>query len=211
MKKYYHFRSLFFLGLSFLFVVYGLAFVLIPQEKIGRVLGENKTAPEIIETGLPSSGSLTGRILDESLQPVEKAAVSIKGDALVRTFASTTVAGNFVLPIIRIPGGSGECDCILTAQSGALKSEVKIQLSKNYGTVPPIMLGQNYDFREEPPDLADISTAPVYDLNGDGTLNSLDLTALSNASSKKSRDARFDLNSDGKVDSKDMEVLKNQL
>ncbi len=58
---------------------------------------------------------------------------------------------------------------------------------------------------------ADIETATEVDvdLNGDGTINALDLSMMTKAISDGSSDKKFDLNSDGKLNSLDLNVFLN--
>jgi hypothetical protein len=48
------------------------------------------------------------------------------------------------------------------------------------------------------------------DINKDGTVNALDLNAITNAIAAKSTDKRYDLNSDGAVNVLDLNILIGQ-
>lgn len=55
----------------------------------------------------------------------------------------------------------------------------------------------------------EVTTKVDVDLNGDGTINALDLSMMTKAISDGSSDKKFDLNSDGKLNSLDLNVFLN--
>ena len=60
---------------------------------------------------------------------------------------------------------------------------------------------------------ADVNVTPTTlsaDLNGDGEVNALDLSIMTNAMSSGEANSKYDLNRDGKLNSLDLNILLNQ-
>lgn len=170
---------------------------------------------------------LIGVVLSADLEPIDEAIVTlnINGSSPLSTLITT--AGNFILPLVDLKTEDlsspflidHQVSGLLTVTRGSTKSEVKISLPINQA-LPKIVLGQNSDFSNLASPSAQAISSPTpsanpLDLNGDGKVNTLDLSIVLQSLGKKSTDPGFnkaaDLNLDGVVDQADIDLMKKAI
>lgn len=169
-----------------------------------------------------------GKILDTNLLPIDEALIYLKLPQSTTQGAHTSTSGNFVLSLVNLAKSdlSQEISILPNTQASLiirkanLVSNIKITLPQD-NNLPPIILGQDFDFSGQ--DIQQID--PDIDLNNDGTINSLDLARLSeiiSQSSKKAFEPTFkgptkeeknkaDVNKDGLLNQTDLEIFKRYL
>jgi hypothetical protein len=183
---------------------------------------------------------VTGVIVSNSLLPVDEAVVILSVDGISPLGALSSTAGNFILPTVYLYKSnlselyslSQKITANLSIFRGEEKSEVKINLPLEIASLPKIVMGQNSDFtnltspsaQEASPSAVpqasqSASPSPTFtpnpDVNGDGKVNSLDLTIIIQNLGLKSSNSKFkkeyDLNNDGVIDQKDIDLFKKLL
>lgn len=158
---------------------------------------------------------IIGSIVSETLQPIEDALVIFKTSGASNLATLTKKGGIFILPLKELrqkdlstflslrEDGIGELDILL----GDKKSNIKIALPSSNKPLPPVILGQNYDFITAQKEVGRIPE----DINKDGVVNSLDLAIVRNNLGRQPKERNVDLNMDGIVDQKDIELIKLKL
>ncbi len=178
------------------------------QFKTAKKLAQNQNSQTL-------QNPIIGKVLSKDFQPIDETLIYLEfpGSQALATF--TSIAGNFLLPLSNIRTKSLADPLSIPPKSQAtLKviksdaaSEAKILLPMQNQILPPIVLGQNID-------LTEIKASPSaqlkkYDLNGDGVVNSLDLSILFQNLGSTPKLKAADLNGDGVVDQKDVDLLKS--
>lgn len=87
------------------------------------------------------------------------------------------------------------------SDKGKAQMLFKLKLSSN--TLPAVKIGENIDLT--------IPKPVVYDLNGDGLVNSADNAIILQNFGKNPKEKKADLNSDGVVDQKDLDLMAKQI
>ncbi len=156
---------------------------------------------------------LVGTIIDSTMQPVTEALVvlSIPGAQNLATISK--VSGNFILPLKEIRNTDlkqmglpeGSTTATLTVFNSQSKSLINLQLPLSNSVLQPITLGQDLNLIPTPASPA--ATQNKYDLNGDGVINSLDMSILLKNFGKNPKNKAADLNADGVVNQKDVDLL----
>lgn len=198
--------------------------------EIGRFKTADIPIVEDSESTFSFPKPLRGTVLNTNLNPIDESLVflNIAGAEPLATFSSTS--GNFILPLKTVlnkelselfiiePGTSAE----VLVVKGRSKSDVKIKISEESISLPPIALGTNLDllnYKKEPISTIsfDDTIASVnYDFNNDQRVNSLDLAALREAANSRNVVStetikKFDLNFDGIVNQEDINVFSRRL
>lgn len=201
-----------------------------------KIKNDNILYPEKIQglttaMPLPDSDDLTfsfikplkGTILNTNINPIDEALIflQIPGAEPMATFSST--AGNFILPLKTVYNPALDQLLIIPENTvanlnivkGNLSSNVKISLSPDKVTLPPITIGTNLDLTNyEPQQIGVISMEPGIvtnlDFNNDKKINSLDLAILRGQVGKNLSGQeliKYDLNSDKVIDQKDIAIF----
>lgn len=173
---------------------------------------------------------LKGTVLNTNLNPIDESLIflNIPGAEPLATFSST--AGNFILPLKTVL--TKNLDEVLMIESGTsaevvivkglVKSNIKVRISEDSMTLPPVAIGTNLDlenFEKEPMttiSFGDTVAQINYDFNNDSRINSLDLAILRGAASSRGAASaentkKFDLNFDGIIDQADIDVFSRRL
>ena len=163
---------------------------------------------------IPPNNPILGTVLDSNLQPIDEALVFLKLDKTISQATFVTAQGNYLLPLTQLKDSiSGkQLDLVnptmatLLITKGDSKSNVKITLPPTKQPLPPVILGQDLD-------LSAINTTSNinYDLNGDGLINTVDLSMVFEAMNQKTANSIADLNQDGVVNQEDVELIKQAL
>lgn len=173
---------------------------------------------------------LKGTVLNTNLNPIDESLVflNIPGAEPLATFSST--AGNFILPLKTVLNKN--LDEVMMIESGTsaevvivkgkVKSLIKVRISEDSMTLPPVAIGTNLDlenFEKEP--MTTISFGETisqinYDFNNDTRINSLDLAILRGAATSRTATSpesiqKFDLNFDGIINQADIDVFSRRL
>ncbi len=157
---------------------------------------------------------LIGTILDSETETASEAIVTLQLPGS-QTLAAVAKAGNFILPLIEIRNENLEnltvpqtgINSKLIAFNGTKRSEVIVPLPYSATTIPPIILGRDFDLSQ----ITLPSPTPFdsrYDLNNDGVINSHDLSTVIKNQGKNPKDKRADLNDDKVVDQKDIDLIQ---
>lgn len=161
---------------------------------------------------LSSNSPVIGIILNENLDPIDESLITLDIDTPLATYSTTN--GNFLLPLNLIEKFQSSENYSLFISKGNKISSVKLTLPIT-DPLPPIIIGQNFDFttKEQTTNIlsttASSSESAKYDFNRDGQVNSIDLgNMLRNLNGSS---LLYDLNNDKKVDRKDFEILKSQI
>lgn len=164
-----------------------------------------------------STKPVWGITLDQDLQPIDEAIISLslKGANDLATY--TTDGGNYLLSLTELRDKnlsslvdfSDSTQATLTILRADAKTDVKILLPPTKDPLPPIILGEDMDLSE--PQTTPLPDQIFFDLNRDGIINSLDLGIVLNNFGKEPHDAETDLNEDGVVDESDIDLLKQAL
>lgn len=167
---------------------------------------------------------LRGVILNTDLTPTDDSLIflNIPGISELATFS--TVSGNFILPLVNLRTSdlkslfkiTEKTDAVLTIQKGLLESKIRMKLPFENQILPPLTLGQNInldDYLVSSQDKKQNSKSEEdpFDLNNDGSINSLDLSTFTQNLNKKTKDTRFDFNHDNLIDQKDADLLRKAL
>lgn len=156
---------------------------------------------------------IIGTIVNSSLQPVPEAVVTLEIPGAKKLITITKVAGNFLLPLSNLNplqpeeaiDGRPDLKAKLIISDGNTSSEISINPFSKQLVLPPLVLGQNKDLTTV---LITPTPTPVnFDINNDGTINSLDRSIVLKNISKKPMDKLSDLNKDGVVDQQDLELI----
>lgn len=160
--------------------------------------------------------AVIGTVLDSSLQPAKEALVTLEIPGAQALAAITKYSGNFILPLSEIRTGNlndnFDMNSIksarLTVEDSLSRSQVNIPLPLTEAVLPPIIMGKDLDltvpnsFFPKPTKAVETS----YDFNGDGVINSLDISLLRNNLDRRAADKKFDINGDGVVNIKDLDL-----
>jgi hypothetical protein len=167
---------------------------------------------------------LTGVVVDETLEPVEGALIylNLPGASKVGTY--TNSEGNFILPIkyLLIEDLSGiyhieqnSTPTLLISKDNKF-SIVEFTLPLKSSSFETLTLGRNINLRQyltlseevaKNQEMQLPSKEISYDLNGDGKINSIDLSIVVQSFGKRFDNRQLDFNSDGVVDQKDIELF----
>ncbi len=172
--------------------------------------------------------ALIGTVLEPSLKPIDEALVFLKVQGATRLASVTSVAGNFILPIKELRTSDLKqsfdlskkvvADLIIVRKE--ISSDFKISLPLKYGLLPPLILGQSFDLstylatasgKLQTKESSASASQNVYDLNGDGVINSLDASLVYQNFGKKPKNKNADFNKDGVVDQKDVDIFLKEL
>lgn len=157
---------------------------------------------------------LIGRVLDNKLQPINEALVTLEVKGAQKVATITKISGNFILPLagFNITQASPSAKLIVFRPNE--KSVVNLKLPINNPILPTITLGKDLDLTlkatiDHISATASASTKK-YDLNKDGVINALDYSiVVDNLGKIKRMDT--DINYDGIVDQKDLDHLSKVL
>lgn len=171
---------------------------------------------------------LKGTILNTNLNTIDESLIFLKipGANNLATFSSTS--GNFILPLKKVLNQdlndlfsiAQKTPAELIIKKGDLEAKVKILISDETTTLPPIPIGANLDLSNFKPKTISIikfsNSKANFDFNSDGKINSLDLAILREKTQPKnpltpSDQTRFDLNSDGFVSQDDINIFSKAL
>lgn len=106
------------------------------------------------------SNPLVGSVVDQNLRPVNDGLVFLLIQNTYPLSTGLLQDGNFILPLTRLTNKSDPsqpvdseslANATLIIQKGDQKSEIKISLTDDSKPLPPIVLGQNFDFRQQTP------------------------------------------------------------
>jgi hypothetical protein len=171
---------------------------------------------------------LVGSVIDSNLKEISEALIILNVDDYLPLATFTDYKGGFVLsykPIYKkddlaqILSLPDNLDGQLIISKNGSTSTVDIHLSQPTKVLPPIVLGQNLDLRDYTASAdaslkqASPTAQPLnFDVNGDGQINSADVTIVSsNIGRKKLTNPKADINLDGVVDQKDLDLIKSAL
>lgn len=177
-----------------------------------------KTAMKVAEQ-TQTQRPVLGKIVDESLKPVNEALVFLQILGAGNLSSITSQAGSFLIPLVSLYNKDlksfyildDKTPATLVVQKGNLKSAVQLNLPlENNQSLPPIILGKDLDLTET---AASASANPVdkLDLNSDGQVNSLDMAIVIRNFGRNPIEKSSDLNEDGVVNQKDVDVIKQKL
>lgn len=153
-----------------------------------------------------TNSPLIGQIVDNNLQPVDEALISLSLPETQNLATITKVSGNFILPLTNLSDLSSNPGAVLTVFNGEKSSRINLKLPFITNSLPQIILGQDIDLI---PSESSTSALPLIknDLNEDGVVNALDLGIIFNNFGKKGQNIVGDLNQDGTVDQNDIDIL----
>lgn len=169
---------------------------------------------------------LIGRVLDNKLQPINEALVTLEIKGAQKTATITKISGNFILPLAELKNEDLSKSFNITQASPSAKlivfrpnekSVVNLKLPINNPILPTITLGKDLDLTlkatidsTKPLSATASASTKQYDLNQDGVINALDYSiVVDNLGKIKRSDA--DINYDGIVDQKDLDLLSKIL
>lgn len=188
--------------------------------------GQFKTPSETNQTNA-NFPPIVGSVVDSNLKPIKEALVTLQVLNHYPLATYTSDSGNFILSLIPLYQTNNltqkldlaqNPDVTLTVTKGNQSSRVDIHLSKTLQPLPPITLGQDLDLRNlSLPDSSATQPQPSstpqfnFDINGDGKVNSIDLSIIQANIGKKKFNPMADINGDGVVDQKDLDLIKSFL
>lgn len=163
----------------------------------------------------PSLPPVIGSVITQNLTPIDEALVILKFPGSQTLSAITKLSGSFILPLSGIKDEaltssfdlSDPKTAALTIYNNNQKSNVTITLPRSAPLSTPIILGQDQDLSSSPTPTP--NPLSKYDLNHDGTINSLDLALILKNINTKNPDLTADVNEDGVVDQKDVDAFKS--
>lgn len=191
-----------------------------------------KTTPSDSSEDKLSNKTVFGVILDTNLSPIDEALIVLKTDQTSDLATITTSSGNFLLPLINLKtkdlsnnfiiGDKLAASLLVYSKRGL--DTVKFTLPLEDKPLPKIILGQDNDFTAltatisaqlKSTEASPSANVNPFDINGDGSVNTYDLSILLQNFGKKYSDPLFnkgaDLNSDGIVNQQDLDILKKAL
>ncbi len=166
-----------------------------------------------------------GSVFDGN-KPLDDAVAYLAISKAVTQSAVIKNMGNFVIPLSSIkksdlsdnfPLEEGTIAKI-TIISDKGESSALFKVESSAKPLPPLHLGQNLDLttltlkaKEASQSGQDLTKHDLYDLNGDGSVNTADYAIVLKNFGKKGTNIKGDLNSDGVVDQKDLSLISKQL
>lgn len=198
---------------------------LLPQTVYKFKITSGKTQSEINQftTATPVTiqaafQPVTGTIIDGD-KPLSEGIVylSVAGATTLSSIVKTS--GNFLIPLSQIRKAdlsdifplTADTIIKLTAVAKNGQTTALFKLKDSSSGLPPIKLGQNLDLTDQTTPLpTPASLAPQadqYDLNGDGSVNSVDNAVILQNFGRSPKNKKADLNKDGVVDQKDVDLL----
>lgn len=167
---------------------------------------------------------LSGAVVDGTLQPVEGALVFLQIAGAAKHGTYTNKQGNFILPVKNLLNEAltnyfkfgDETNASLLITHANLSSTVEFTYPPKNSSFETLPLGRNVNLREylglKNEEEINIPVEQVtkvvnYDLNGDGKINSVDLSVILQYFGKRINIDKVDFNSDGVVDEKDIELF----
>ncbi|OGE32993.1 hypothetical protein A3C59_02760 [Candidatus Daviesbacteria bacterium RIFCSPHIGHO2_02_FULL_36_13] len=184
------------------------------------ISGNSQSETDTFTTASPLSNSggfrpIIGSVLTDDI-PLDEGVVYLSisnasiGSSLIRDL------GNFLIPLSQIRKSdlsdgfplTDETIVKLTVLSPEGESTALFKLRDAYEELPPLQLGEDLDLtilEDSPEVIID------YDLNGDGKINSNDISILLQNIGKNPKNPKYDLNLDGVVDQKDLSLLGEQI
>lgn len=182
------------------------------------------TAPDtksVQDQDFTNISPLRGVLLNTDLTPSDDSLIflNIPGISELATFS--TISGNFIMPLVNLRTSdlkslfkiTGKIDAVLTIQKGLLESKIQLKLPAENQILPPLTLGQNINLDDylassQSKKQNSKSQENPFDLNNDGSINSLDLSTFTLNLNRKIKDRRFDFNHDNLIDQKDGDLLR---
>lgn len=160
---------------------------------------------------------LVGTVLQEDKTPASEALITLEVPGAQTLATISKKGGNFILPLTQLKSEdltqswqTLPASARIKITDGRLTSILNFKLTSAQNFLPPIILGQNQDITPQEPSS---TSSSKYDLNGDGIINSLDLSeVLKNVGPSKSpKNMKADLNNDGKVDQEDVSIISKSI
>lgn len=198
------------------------------------VSGKITSNIERFQTSQPATNKTSfvpviGTVLADNT-PLNEGIVYLSIPGAVNQSAPLKMEGNFLIPLSGIrkddlsdiyPLTDGTT-AKLTIHTDKGEASMLFNLQESSPPLPPIRIGENLDLtipEESPqPSPSAIKDLGIYDLNGDGTVNSADYSILSSCFGKKLSNvlqgdipcAKTDLNEDKTVNKKDLDLMNKK-
>lgn len=176
-----------------------------------------RTLKRLIKDDIASNKPLSGKVLTTQLEPAQESVVLLKLKDSLPLATITSTAGNFILSLNDLRTLDGSFVNLAKPTLAELEIRGTDQVSRitlsipQENPLPPFILGQDRDLtKEKVASSSPLVIAKKYDLNGDGKVNSVDLSIVISAIDKKGENPA-DFNNDKVVDSKDLNLLKKEL
>lgn len=151
---------------------------------------------------------LIGQVIDENLQPVSEALISLNLPGNPNLATITKISGNFILPLVNLPDLSSNPNAVLEIFNEEKSSKINLKLPFTQTSLPQIILGQ--DINLIPLESSNSASNSIkYDLNEDGVVNALDAGIVFGNFGKKGKNITGDLNKDEIIDQKDVDLLNS--
>lgn len=173
------------------------------------------------ETATPLSSQtgftpIIGSVFDGDTPLEEGIVLLFLPDATIQS--SVVKTGNFLIPLSQIRRAdlsdayqlTEGMLAKLTVKSAKGEANAEFQLKSHSSPLPPMKLGESVDFTTQEP-LSSGPDSDLYDLNGDGIINTTDYMTLLQNLGKNPKNAKADINGDGTVDQKDRELMSERL
>ncbi len=167
-----------------------------------------KTASPITPSATPP---VVGNIIDDNSQPVNEAIITLEIPGAQKMATISKTAGSFALSLNSLYNDALTSAFPLSSTQATLRifdgnKSSSVSLTLPAKPLPPVTLGKDLSL-----DAESVAATSLYDLNDDGTINSLDLSVLLRNINKKTFLRQADINGDGKVDQEDLQQLVNYL
>ena len=185
-------------------------------------------AAEVAEKQLntPASPAIRGSLINVKNEPETEAIIVLNAKDLAPKATYLTIAGNFVLPLSKLSNAAGTDIAIiqgnlpatLEIRKGEVVSFVQITIPLKDRALPALTLGKNDNLTallQQPQPaitpLEFIAKKPVFDLNNDGKINTLDSSLINDLITKKQFNPIADFNNDKVIDNGDLILIKAEI
>ncbi len=182
------------------------------------VSGKLKLPPSQVTTASLDSPNITSPIIGQILstgQSSNQGLVFLEVAGTIKQSTTIKNYGNFVIPINQIRksdiSGIFVPDDAAIGRITIIDENLQETIIDFYlkNPLPPIQGGSNINLTQKPPVLG--KTVSIFDLNGDGQINSSDYSLILQNFGRNSKNKKTDLNSDGVVDQKDLDLIQKQM
>lgn len=187
------------------------------------ISGKNTSEVQKFTTAAPLNQQTGFRPVIGSVLELKEGMVYLAITNAVIQSAQIKTAGNFLIPVSQIRKSdlsdifplTEDTTAKLTVVSDKGEASALINFKTSQATLPPLKLGQNIDLTtaELLPKPASPSATElnIYDINGDGRINSADNAIILSNIGKNPKNKKADINGDKIVDQEDLDLMAKQI
>lgn len=174
----------------------------------------------------PPQPAIRGSVMNQKNEPQDEAIVILNSKDLAPKATFLTLSGNFILPLTKLTNTQAtdvanipdKSPATLEVRKAENVSFIQISIPIRDRSLPSITLGKNDNVTAllaqpiaSTSPLEFVAKQPVFDLNSDGKINTLNSSLINDLIAKKQFNPQADFNNDKIIDNNDLELIKDEI